>query len=359
MRFWPGLFISFLLVSCASGGAGVSSPPAAGGSTPSAPASSPAPLPESKQWKLGPVADIAVSPDAIFALYSPTTTEGALTNATDTRLARIDRGSGVVVTAGPFPFAMQIAFAAGRVWIGPINQYPGASATDSRMLISVDALTLSVTQRLTLPAEAAQRQLVANLASDSSSVWVAYGTHVYRLDATSGRTIASHSVSGVATGIALDPSGGRLYVGADAAVSNQSQASITEFEAAALTPLASASTGGGDLGGPQVAAGPDDVWVSYATGMMGQVEHRQASDLAPLPLASAVHTNGVRVYEVAGVVWVSDQMAGELICLNRQSGAVRAGWTTPEGGVVAGDALGSYFGDITGLASFQPDPRCR
>src|SRR4029077_20955816 len=146
-------------------------------------------------------------------LYSPTTSEGALSNATDTRLARIDRASGRVATAGPFPFAMRIAVAGGLVWIGPNTQYAGPAATDSRILLGVDARSLATIFHVTLPNDSAPVALVANVASNSNSVWVAYAGHLYRLAAGSGAMLASTSLAGVATSVALDPSGQRVYVG--------------------------------------------------------------------------------------------------------------------------------------------------
>ena len=310
-----------------------------------------------KQWTLGPVADVAVGPQAAFVLYSPPNTEGALSNATDTRLARIDRASGRVLTAGPFPFAMRIALAGNVVWIGPNNQYPGTAAPDSRMLLGVDSLSLSTQYRVTLPDEAAPIALVANLASDSRMAWVAYGAHLYRVAAGGGGMAASRSLSGVATSVAVDPSGRRVYVGFED-VPATGNATITAFDSAVLTPIISAATGGGGTGGPHVAAGAQDVWVSYATGMLGAVEHRRASDLASVPMASTMHTNGVQVFAIAGMVWVADAMAGQLTCLDPQTGAVRGRWSTPQGGVIAGDGSALYFGDVTGVGTFAPDSRC-
>jgi len=351
---------SMALVICSVVLASCTSATTAGRSSPmptSSPSGQSGQLTMDQRWPVGPVADIAVGRDAVYVLYSPPTSEGALSNATETRLGRIDRASGKLITAGPFPFARQIALAGGVVWIGPNNQYAGTSAPDSRMLLGVDARSLSTQYRVTLPNDGAQQALVANLASDSDTVWVAYGRHLYRLAAGSGAMLASHSLLGIATSVAIDPAGRRLYVGLDS-VSPVSNATITAFDATALTPLFSATTGGGDLGGPHLAAGAQDVWVSYATGMLGQVEHRQASNLAQLPVASAMHTNGVQVFEIAGMVWVSDDMAGQLMCLDPQTGAVRATWGTLQGGVVDGDGSTLYFGDINGLGSFQPDPRC-
>lgn len=347
------LLALLVLTSCSTGGDRMPSPGA------SAPATTPASalLPVTRFWKLGPVADLAVGPHGVYALYSPATSEGALPNATDTRLARIDRTTGALATAGPFPFAWHVVSAGTTVWIGPNNQYSGSSATDSRTVVSVDAQTLMTQQRVVLPAEAAPGQLIASLAADSSSVWVAYGSHLYRLAAGSGRIIASQPIAGTASSIALDPSGQRLYVGVNTD-SSTSSATISEFEPASLKLLVSAPTGGGGLGGPQVAAADNGVWVSYATGMLGQVEHRQSSNLATVPVSRSLFSNGVHVFVATGIVWVSDAMAGRLVCLDPQMGVVRGDWMTAQGGVVSGDASATFLGDIAGVSAFHPDARC-
>jgi hypothetical protein len=313
------------------------------------------PLALTKRWRLGPVGDIAVSPEAVYALYTPATVEGALAYATDNRLARIDRMSSALITAGPFPYAEHVAVAGGLVWLGGNNQYPATPFPESSTLIGVDARTLAVVQRLSFPGTA--HPLVANLAGDSDSLWLAYGTRVYRLSAGTGSTLVSQAINGIATSIALDPSGRHLYIGMNTFAASF-PAAIIEVDPLTLTALVSASTGGGDLGGPHVAAGANDVWVSFATGMLGQVEHRQASNLALLPVAPVNHSNGVRVAVIAGMIWVADSIAGQLICLDPNTGAVRAGWSTQQGGVVAGDGSELYFGDITGVGRFQPDSRC-
>ncbi|TMC96749.1 MAG: hypothetical protein E6J05_13485 [Chloroflexi bacterium] len=347
------LLSALLLASCASGAA-------AGRSTPTvaaSPSGVPTQLSVDKQWKLGPVADVAVGVDAVYVLYAPPTSEGALSNATDTRLARIDRVSGRVVTAGPYPFAMRVALSGGVLWIGPNNQYPGTAASDSRILTGVDAQSLLTVRRVTLPNDPAPLALIANLTSNSSTVWVAYATHLYRLNAGSGAILASRRLSGVATSASIDSAGARIYVGLED-LPTTGAATVTAFDATSLTPIVSSDTGGGGLGGPHVAAGGKDIWVSYATGMMGQVEHRKASDLALLPVAQTMHTNGVQIFVIAGMVWVADAMAGQLMCLDPQTGVVRAVWSTQQGGVIDGDGSALYFGDITGVGTFQPDARC-
>jgi outer membrane protein assembly factor BamB len=339
---------SVLLASCASGSA---SPPAAT-ATSSAPNSA---LPFEKQWKLGPVEDMAVSPVAVYAVYSPASIQGAMAQVTDNRLARIDRMSGSVTTAGPFPYARTVAVAGGVVWMGGNNQYPATPFPGSSTLVGVDATSLRVLMQLSFPGPA--QPAIANVAGDSEALWLAYGTRLYRLSAGDGRPLDSQDIGGIATSIALDPPGLRVFVGAEGLGSTG--ATVAEFDSTTLSPQVSSATGGAGLGGPHVATGADDLWISYATGMLGEVEHRKASDLTQVPVAAARHTNGVSVFVVAGTVWVGDSMAGQLMCLDPNTGAVRVMWDTQNGGVVAGDGLGLYFGDTNGVEMLKLDARCR
>ncbi len=102
-------------------------------------------------------------------------------------------------------------------------------------------------------------------------------------------------------------------------------------------------TGGAGLGGPQIAAAGNDVWVAFATGMRGQVEHRRAYDLSVVPTASSRYTNGVRVYVAGGFTWTTDGMANQLACLDPVTGSIRASTSLNLGGVVAGDSAGLYI----------------
>ena len=296
---------------------------------------------------------MAVSPVAVYAVYSPANIQGAITQVTDNRLARIDRTSRAMITAGPFPYAMRVTVADGVVWMGGTNEYPATPFPGSSTLTGVDATTLRVETQLSFPGPA--QAAVANVAGDADLLWLAYGANLYRLSARDARTLGSQGIGGIATSIALDPLGLHVFVGSEAFGSTG--AAVTKYDAATLAPQLSSATGGAGLGGPHVAAG-DDVWISYATGMLGEVEHRKASDLTQVPVAAARHTNGVSVFVVAGTVWVSDSMAGQLMCLDPSTGAVRVMWDTQNGGIVAGDGSGLYIGDTNGVEMLKPDSRC-
>ena len=251
---------------------------------------------------------------------------------------------------------MQIAVIAGSVWIAEGNGVTTAGSAPT--LTSLDADTLQFVRRIPLPHETG-RPAVANLVAGEVGLWLAYGTHLYQLDPQTGQATRKRSLGGLATSIAVDSGAVRLYVGAVTAGSDKT--TVSEWTVATLNQLASSDTGApGELGGPQLAAGTDGVWIAYATGMMGQVEHRRASDLSPLPIVAAhVHTNAVEVDVVDGYVWVDDAMAGILACLDPTTGAVSATKNLPLGGIVAGDSAGLYIGDVNGINVLVPDSRCR
>lgn len=361
--------VALALVMCACGSSAAPSPAAHASPGPTArPSAGITPPPVAGSWPspaapevtLGAVDDLAVSPRAVYALYTPAGTQGALAGADNAMLARIDRASGAVRRAGPFPGALRIAVGAGSVWIAGGLAYRPSPVPGAIGVVRVDPDSLGQLRSVALPADAAQGPHVAAVAADADQAWLAYGAHLYQLDPETAavRSTPQQSLDGIAASLALDAKAGRLYVGSDAA-DDRSQATISEWDAATLRKLATAVTGGGHLGGPQVAAAGDGAWVAFATGMLGQVEHRRASDLSVVPTAPSVHTNGIRVYIADGIVWTTDGMAGQLACLDPVTGALLASTRLDLGGVVAGDGAGLYVGRVTGVDSLVPDPACR
>jgi hypothetical protein len=303
---------------------------------------------------LGQVTAMTTDASAVFALYLPTPVSGA-GNATQARVARIDRTRGVAATAGPFPGATQIARANGGLWV---------AGTDggTPWLTLLDPQTLAVKHRTELPATVEpQTNPSAQLAGAADLLWIAYGRGLYRLEPSTGDTVLTRTLSGTATSISIDPSATRLYVGLDASAQPNGRAMIVEWDASTGTQLASTATGGAGLGGPQVAGSTDGVWVAYATGTMGAVEHRSASGLTLMadsgqPRPS--HSNGIRVYVEGTSVWFVDRGAQEVVCGDAHSGAQGAvsQQTLPE--VVVGDAAGTYLGDAAGVAPLRRDASC-
>ena len=110
---------------------------------------------------------------------------------------------------------------------------------------------------------------------------------------------------------------------------------------------------------PGVSASKDGVWVAYATGMLGQIEHLHAIGLTEVPTSHAATTNSIRVVAVNNMVWAIDAMAGKVECLDQQTGKSRVGWADSEAMVIAGDSQGLYLGSVSGLSVLVVDRRCQ
>ena len=304
----------------------------------------------------GPVTTMSLDASAIFALYAPAPVSGGI-DPSKMGLARIDRATGAVATAGVFPYAKSMARVATGLWVaaGP-SIGEGTAGADTKWLTLVDPVSLSVKQRVRLPALADSGSFAPRLAGTSNLLWLAYGQSLYRLDPTTGRILLTESLPANTTSISIDPSGYRLYVGA---VPGQgSGAVVIAWDASTGARIASAPTGGQELGGPQLAAAADGVWIAYATGMMGAVEHRSATDLSMLVGPQTGHTNGIRVYVGGGSLWLVDAGAGRLACADLRTGTPAASSQESSPAAVVADANGSYLGDFDGVGFLRPDPSC-
>jgi sugar lactone lactonase YvrE len=107
-----------------------------------------------------------------------------------------------------------------------------------------------------------------------------------------------------------------------------------------------------------LAAAADGVWIAYATGMMGAVEHRGATDLAMLVDPQYGHTNGIRVFVGGGALWFVDPGAGRLACADLRTGTTAASSQETLPAAIVADANGSYLGDSDGVGFLRPDPSC-
>jgi hypothetical protein len=272
-------------------------------------------------------------------------------------LARIDRATGAVATSGIFPYAKTVARVPAGLWVaaGP-SIGEGTAGADLKWLTLVDPVSLSVKQRVRLPALADSGSFAPRLAGTSNLLWLAYGQSLYRLDPTTGRILLTKSLPPNTTSISIDPSGYRLYVGA--VPGDGTGAVVIAWDASTGARIASAPTGGQDLGGPQVAAAADGVWIAYATGMMGAVEHRSAVDLSMLGDPQFGHTNGIRVFVGGGALWFVDAGAGRLACADLRTGTPAASSQESSPAAVVADANGSYLGDFDGVGFLRPDPSC-
>jgi outer membrane protein assembly factor BamB len=231
------------------------------------------------------------------------------------------------------------------------------AASNNQWLTLVDSSTLAVNRQLHLPGQpGSDMNAGPQLAGSSNLLWLGYGTNLFRLNPDTGDTLSSQKVAGTVTSLSLDPSGQHLYVGLGP--SQTQPATVLEIDASTGSRLASANTGGAGLGGPRVAASADGVWVSYATGTMGLIEHRSAGNLALL--GNTIRTsNTVRAVVDAGALWIVDGMAQRLTCADPVSGATRASTAEIQPSTISADSGGAYLGDNTGVAALQPPAPCR
>jgi len=340
-------------------------------STPTAtPSATPSPSPAvnwvTQRFPLGAVSTLLLDPSGVFALYAPTPVSGAV-DPSKTRIGRVDRSSGAITTGDTFPNATGIASVTGGVWIaaGPTL---APAPTNTQLLTLVDPATLKVKRQLPLPGQTGSETPAGpQLTGSANLLWLGYGNRVYRLDPSTGSTLLSQSLPGMATSISLDPSGQRIYVGIEVPSSSTGQDRVVELDASTGATVASAETGGRSLGGPHVAAASDGVWVSYATGTMGAAEHRSASNLSALPIAPSQNgsgttirgSNGIHVMVGGGAVWLVDIMAQQVTCADPTTGAARATSNQSLVETLVADSAGAYLGDNTGIAALQPPASCR
>jgi hypothetical protein len=308
-----------------------------------------------RQVPIGSVVAMSLDPSAVFALYNPGPMNGRPNPAT-TMLARIDRATAVATTAGPFPEATLLARVSPGLWIGAgANQ--GTAGVDTQWLTLIDPVSLKVKQRVHLPGQPTPGLFsLPQLAGTSDLLWSAYGNSLFRLDAATGRVLLTQNLPGTVTGLSIDPSSHRLYGGF--VPSQGTEALVIEWDGSTGHRIASAPTGGADLGGPTVVAGRDGVWITYATGMMGAVEHRAETTLSLLAGPAHGYSNAIRAFVGGGALWLVDGGAGEVACADLRTGTTAASSPTTQVAAVVADASGSYLGDADGVGFLRPDPSC-
>ena len=310
------------------------------------------------QVPIGSVVAMSLDSSAVYALYDPGPMNGRPVPA-KTMLARIDRATAAVTTAGPFGNATLLARVAPGLWIGA-GADQGTPGDDTQWLTLVDPVTLKVKQRIHLPGRpTAGTYSLPRLDGEADMLWLGYGNLLYRLDPGTGRLLLTQRLPGTAASVSIDSLGHRLYVGVDPTAPQNDQALVLELDARTGAQLASAPTGGAGLGGPQVTAAPEGVWIAFATGMMGAVEHRRVTDLTLFPEPQQDrHANTIRVSVGGGALWLVDAMASQVACADVRTGTIAASVQATSPGIVIADSAGSYLGDNDGVNFLRPDPSC-
>ncbi|HEY0493187.1 MAG TPA: hypothetical protein VGD57_06955 [Candidatus Dormibacteraeota bacterium] len=310
-----------------------------------------------------PTVSVRPSPDAswvtqrfpVGSVSAMLLNSSAVFSVSGTKLARIDRATGAVSNADIPANTSGIAETTAGLWLasGPTIAPAG---TNAQWLTLLDPVTLKVKRQVHLPGQPAADINAGPQLAAGNQLWLGYGTGSFRLSPDTGDQLSSLNLPGAVTSLSIDPSGQRLYVGVGP--SQTQPATVVELDANTGSKLASANTGGAGLGGPRVAAASDGVWVSYATGTMGLVEHRSGTNLSTT--GGAIRTsNTARAVVSAGALWIVDGMAQQLTCADPASGVTRASTAENQPATFVADASGAFLGDSQGVAALQPPASCR
>jgi hypothetical protein len=307
---------------------------------------------------LGSVDAVAVDGDAVYAVVERLTL--GVWDPDRAMVARLDRATGRVTMAGPFPAADSLALAGGLLWVGA-GVHPGVSNPGRQALYGLDPASLQVEHEVALQPPADLDQFSARLAGTDGLLWLGWGHDLLGVDPTAGTLLRSlpQDGGGGIDDVALDPARAHLYVSTrlpsgDALVSvhdpasGAGRASATEHSTA----------------GARLAADSDGVWITHPTGLSSELSHRRAADLRALAAPLAVTSGGLpsgntlRAFVVDGLLWLADAQRATLSCADPHSGAVRATAGVARPHELTGDSSGLYLGDTDGVVLIGLDPRC-
>jgi signal peptidase I len=297
----------------------------------------------------GPVRRLVEGVGALYAVYQPNPSTGRDV------LVRRDSQTGALVRTAALASVRDIELAGGWLWVS------GQQQAGSPALFRLDPRTLEVRGRAALPGAGALA------ASGPAGLWVGVGDRLDLIDPANGRIIVSLKADGQVGALAVDPLGRFLYVATNVP-GEVTPRSITERDAS--TGVVRATLRGfAALAVRELSATSDGVWVSFPTGLLGQVAFLRASDLRQVasftPRPGEGGTNGIHANVAAGVLWVADDMVGQLWCADPVTGAVRAPVALPAGaaeayGLTDVVSVGSelYAGTQQGVLRVNPDRRC-
>ena len=306
---------------------------------------------------LGSVDAITADRDAVYAVVERL--QLGMWDLDRAMVARLDRATGQVTMAGPFPAADSLALAGGRLWVGA-GVHPGIVNPGHQALYGVDPATLQVEQELSLLPAPDASQFSARLAGTGNLLWLGWGNDLIRIDPHSGAVLNRLDPGGGGVDdVALSPGGDRLYV-TTRLPSEDALISVREPRTGAMHATATEHS----TAGARLAAVGDGVWIPGPTGLSSALSHRRATDLGPLGPAPALggdgHPSGntLRAFVADGVLWLADSQRSTLSCADPRSGAIRASAGIARAQELAGDAGGIYLGTTDGVVVIGLDPRC-
>lgn len=247
----------------------------------------------------------------------------------------------------------RLAFAGGYLWAAGGARH---KARSSRVLWRLDGRTLTVLERLTMPAPPTA------LAAVPAGLWVAAGHRLLLLDPSIGGVRRVVTLEGDVEALVADPSGHRLYVATDASVGRSDHTQLLELDTRSGAVVASSRrVGFEDLGGLSgLSATHAGVWVTEPTGMKAQLLFLRTSDLREAALFKPAGPNSMAAYVAGGYLWVT-VFDGGYWCADPASGRVL-------GRVGKGEAYGTsdviavpsglYVGGWNALQRITPARSC-
>jgi hypothetical protein len=189
---WPAKLIVALVMISGCGARGVEQvpPTPTTNPAPSGPIGSQQPTPTNlPSWTVRNVAPgqseaLVLDQSAVDALVLPGTA-GQGYDPARAMLVRLDRQSGTVRTAGPFPEASDLALAGGHLWVATGG--PNASGKQQAVsLLRLDPTTLTVQQRVEMPALEVAGPVGPVIDGRGDALWMGAGQQLVRLDAGTG-----------------------------------------------------------------------------------------------------------------------------------------------------------------------------
>jgi len=308
----------------------------------------------------GTVVAMALDSNAIFALVAPVANQPLTTD----NLVRIDRTTGARVTSASINAGTSLVRAGADVWVGAGGSQTTSLPQLTGSVLRFDAVTLSPRGSVALPNATSPGDTVSHtvdLSAAGSTVVAGFGSNVVEIDAATGatrRTIGTGSQRTVED-VALSPWGDRVYV-ATGDASTQARV-VTEWDTASGEAVPGSASANVDSVGPvRLAATTTGVWVSRATGMLGDfLFHYNGAlntirDPAVAPDA-ARDENSIHTTLASGVLWV---MGSQLRCSDPATGATRAIDARNDVVALIGDATGTYISTASGIDQLSPPRTC-
>ncbi len=295
------------------------------------------------------VADaVAATPEAVYA-------EWAVVHQGQPRLWRIARydvaQQRVTATSEQLKGAGPIAIAGGALWVATD---PGGNQP---ALVKLDEATLHVTDLVRIPTSIVGGGLVAT----DAGLWTGGVGKLYLVDPTNDRILRSMAVPAAAGQLAVDRSAGVLYDVTHRP--GEATAVALEERDASTGRLISRSTAIENfLAINGLAVVPGNVWVAYASGMMGSADRFTRNGLVqhrPPGEGTLEGTNGMDVFATPGILW-NENPGGSLSCLDPKNGVTRDEVEQPlQLGAVAGSHGRVYEVIGNRLERIVPGLACR